>query len=133
MVRPIGLTFIICFGVNLLFKLLVRTHNNIVDIKKENENLTEGIKNIRIKIIIYFGLTSCILIFGWFYISSFCLVYNHTQLILFKCVIYSLAVTFVIPFLLCLLPASLIICALGDEKKDRKCLYEFSQVLSYLI
>ena len=133
MIRQLGLTFIICFGVNILFKFLIRTHNKIVDIKEEKENLKDGIKCIRCKLIVYFIITLCILILGWFYISSFCLVYNNTQLILFKCVLYSLAATFVYPFIICLLPTSLIICALSDEKKDRKCIYEFGKVLSYII
>ena len=132
MLRQLGLTFIICYGVNTLLKLLVRTDARIIDIKVENEKLDEGISTIKCKMIFYFIITMIIIIFGWFYISCFCFIYSHTQIILLKCAAYSLAVTFVYPFFLCLVPPLFRICALKAEKKDKKCLYEFSKLISYL-
>jgi hypothetical protein len=73
-----------------------------------------------------------IMIFGWFYISCFCAVYTNTQLILMKCAIYSFAATCVYPFFICLIPPLFRNCALGDDKKDKKCLYEFSKIISYI-
>ena len=132
MIRQLGLTFIICYGVNLLFKILIKTDNRIIDIKEENENIDDGISSIRCKIIFYFTFTMMIIIFGWFYISCFCAVYSHTQIILLKCGLYSLAVTFVYPFIFCLISPLIRISALSDEKRDKKCLYEFSKVISYI-
>ena len=132
MIRQLGLTFIICYGVNILLKILMRTDNRIIDIKEENEKLFEGISSIKCKMIFYFIITMIIIIFGWFYITCFCVIYSHTQIILLKCAAYSLAVTFVYPFFLCLVPPLFRICALKAEKKDKKCLYEFSKIISYL-
>lgn len=51
MIRPLGLTFIICFGVNLLFKPLIRSDRKVIRIKEEKDMLDEAIKSIRCKFI----------------------------------------------------------------------------------
>ncbi len=132
MIRQLGLTFIICYGVNIILKLLVRTDTRIIDIKEENEKLDESLSTMKCKMISYFIITMIIIIFGWFYITCFCFIYSHTQIILLKCAAYSLGVTFVYPFFLCLVPPLFRMCALKAEKKDKKLLYDFSKVISYL-
>ena len=132
MVRILGLTFIICWGVDFLFKLLARTDSMVIDIKKRHENLNEGLSGIRCKFLFYYIFILIISLFAWYYISCFCAVYSHTQLILFKSAIYSFAVSVVYPFFLCLIPPMFRNCALGDQNKESKCLYEFSKIISYI-
>ena len=132
MMRELGLTFIICYGLNLIFKILVRTDSKIIEIKQGNDNLLDGIDSIKCKFIFYFIFGILIIIFGWFYISCFCAVLHHSQIILIKCAIYTLAATFLYQIILGLISPSLRVCALRSESKDKKCLYEFSKVLSYI-
>ena len=132
MMRQLMLTFLICLGVNLIFKILMRTDNKIIEIKQENENIKDGISSIKCKFIFYFVFGNLILMFGWFYISCFCSVLNHTQIILIKCAAYSLAITFVYHFLICLLAPLFRVWALNSKNKDKKCLYEVSKILSFL-
>ena len=132
MMRQLMLTFLICIGVNLIFKILMRTDNKIIEIKQENENIKDGISSIKCKFIFYFVFANLILMFGWFYISCFCSVLSHTQIILIKCAAYSFGITFVYHFIICLVPPSFRIWALNSKEKDKKCLYEVSKILSFL-
>ena len=132
MMRQLMLTFLICLGVNLIFKILMRTDNKIIEIKQENENIKDGISSIKCKFIFYFVFGNLILMFGWFYISCFCSVLNHTQIILIKCAAYSFGITFAYQFVICLLAPSFRVWALNSKNKDKKCLYEVSKILSFL-
>ena len=132
MARQLILTFLINLGVNLIFKILMRTDNKIIEIKQENENFNDGLNSIKCKFIFYFVFGVIILMFGWFYISCFCAVLSHTQIILIECAAYSLLITFIYPFFFCLLSPSFRICALNSSKKDKKCLYEFSKILAFI-
>ena len=132
MIKPIGLTFIICFGINLLSKPLIRSDIKVIRIKEEKDMLNEAIKSIRLKFIFYFIISMIFIIFGWFYISCFCAVFNNTQIILFKCALYSFIANVIYPFIFCLLAIAVRRCAIGDQNKGKKCLYEFSKILSYI-
>jgi len=132
MMRQLMLTFLICLGVNLIFKILMRTDNKIIEIKQENENIKDGISSIKCKFIFYFVFGSLILMFGWFYICCFCSVLNHTQVILIKCATYSFGITFTYHFIICLLAPSFRVWALNSKNKDKKCLYEVSKIVSFL-
>ena len=132
MLRQLILTYLIILGINIIFKMLVRTDNKIIDIKQENDNVNDGLSSIKCKFIFYFIFGNLILMFGWFYISCFCAVLSHTQVILIKCAIYSLFIEFIFPFFFCLLSSSFRVCSLKSEKKNNKCLYEVSKILSFL-
>jgi hypothetical protein len=132
MIRQLAFTFLICLGINIIFKLLVKTDANIIDIKYGKKQFNEAKCRIKCKFIFYLIFGIIIIIFGWFYISSFCAIYSNTQIILIKCAGYSLAISFIYPFLTSLLSSSFRKCALISKNKDKKCLYEFSKILSYL-
>ena len=132
MMRQLMLTFLICLGVNLIFKILMRTDNKIIEIKQDNENIKDGISSIKCKFIFYFVFGNLILMFGWFYISCFCSVLNHTQIILIKCAAYSFGITFAYHFIICLIAPSFRVWSLNSKNKDKKCLYEVSKILSFL-
>ena len=127
MIRQLAFTFLICLGINIIFKLLVKTDGNIIDIKQGKKQLNEAKCRIKCKFIFYFIFCIIIIIFGWFYISCFCAVFHNTQIILIKCAGYSLAISFIYPFFTSLLFASFRKCALNSESKDKKCLYDFTK------
>ena len=133
MIRQLAFTFLICLGINILFKLLMRTDGNIIDIKHGKKQFNEAKCRIKCKLIFYFIFSIMIIIFGCLYISCFCAVFNNTQIILIKCAGYSLVVSFIYPFFTSLLSASFRKCALNSEIKNKKCLYDFSKILEYFI
>ena len=132
MVRQLALTFLICQGLNIIFKLLMITDNLILRMKYEKDSSDEGIYSIKCKLILYFILCLIIILFGWYYIGCFCAIYRHTQIILMKCAGYSLCISFVYQIFLSLLSPAFRKCAINSQTKDKKCLYEFSKILSYL-
>ena len=133
MIRQLAFTFLICLGINILFKLLMRTDGNIIDIKHGKKQFNEAKCRIKCKLIFYFIFSIMIIIFGCLYISCFCAVFNNKQIILIKCAGYSLVVSFIYPFFTSLLSASFRKCALNSEIKNKKCLYDFSKILEYFI
>ena len=72
------------------------------------------------------------LIFFWFYISSFCAVYQNTQIYLIKDTIINFALSVIYPFGICLIPGILRITSLNANKKDKNCVYIFSKILQLI-
>ena len=70
-----------------------------------------------------------LLIFFWFYISSFCSVYQNIQIYLIKDTIISFTLSLLYAFIICLISGIFIIPSLTVNKKDKKCLYIFSKIL----
>ena len=58
-------------------------------------------------------------------------VYRNTQFHLLKDTLISLAISFISPFIIYLLPGLFRIHALNDPKKKSECLYKFSLLLQY--
>ena len=56
-------------------------------------------------------------------------IYRNTQLHLLKDTLMSFVLSLIYPFALYLLPGIFRIPALSDEKKNKKCLYDFSKLL----
>jgi hypothetical protein len=72
------------------------------------------------------------MLFFWYFISCFCAVYKNTQLILIKDTLLSFALSMLYPFGLNLLPGIFRIPALRAERKDKNCLYKFSNLLAFI-
>jgi len=132
MIKPIVFTFLINLVINILLKVLIKSNNNVVDIKYEKQTFEEGLKAIRLKFLFYYVIGFIIMIFGWILISSFSAIFTNSQIKLIKCGGYTLTVNFVLQIIYCLIISSLRICSLNSERKQKKCLYVFSKVLTYL-
>ena len=100
-----------------------KTSKNII---KEGKNLW---KEIRIKFVLYFVISSILLIFFWYYISMFNAVLRNSQFYLIKDTLISFALILLYPFIIYLISASFRIIALSDNKKSRKYFYTLSQML----
>ena len=132
MIKPIVFTFLINLVINILLKVLIKSNNNVVDIKYEKQTFEEGLKAIRLKFLFYYVIGFIIMIFGWILISSFSAIFTNSQIKLIKCGGYTLTANFVLQIIYCLIISSLRICSLNSERKQKKCLYVFSKVLTYL-
>ena len=129
---------IITSVINMLLKNLSLSEKEILKIKQEKNitktvNISKNIeKCIKIKFIIFFLFSLILMLFFWYFISCFCAVYSNTQTILFKDTILSFGLSMLYPFGLNLLPGLARIPSLRSEKKDKKCLYFFSQILALI-
>ena len=114
------------------------SEKNIINLKenKEKENINEAFlktkKTLIIKFIFFYIFNFLLLIFFWFYISSFCAVYRNTQNYLIKDTIVSFSLSFLYPFGICLIPGIFRLLSLNAYKKDKKCIYIFSKILQLI-
>ena len=126
---------LISMVLNIIVKLLALSNDGIIELKqnKEKKDIDErGSKlecKLNIKFALYFIISFIFLLFFLYYISMFGAIYRNTQLHLLKDTLISLTLSLVYPFALYLLPGIFRIPALSDEKKNKKCLYNFSKLL----
>ena len=89
-------------------------------------------KNLKIKLIIFFVLSSLLMIFFWYFISCFCGVYMNTQVILIKDTLMSFGSSLIFPFILSFIPGCFRIPSLRS-KKNLKLLYKISSLTNLLL
>ena len=115
--------------IEILIGILSFTDKNIYEIRQLKEFSSEKInkifKKIKIKLIVYFVVTFIFFLFYWYLISSFCAVYNNTQIIYLKDFITSFCLGLLYPFLIQLCFAFLRIFSLRKNNKFRSLLYKF--------
>ena len=128
---------IISFAFNTLLKLLALSESDILtlkskkekkDIDKKEENLN---KKLQIKFVLYFIISTILLLLFWYYLSMFCAIYKNTQLHLIKDTLISFGLSFIYPFGINLLPGLFRIPSLSDKKGNRKYLYIISKILQF--
>ena len=124
--------------INIILKLLSLSEKNILQLKKEN-NMKVSLEHakiiencMKIKYTIFFILSYLLFFFCWYFISCFCGVYKNTQIILITDTFISFGLSMLYPFGLNLLPGMFRIPALRAKKKDKKCLYKFSSLVSLI-
>ena len=123
---------------NMIVKLLALSDDGIIEFKqnKEIQNVDErGSKlksKLKTKFVFYFLISYIFLLFSWYYVSMFGAIYRNTQLHLLKDTLMSFALSLIYPFGIYLLPGIFRITALSSEKKNRKCLYNFSKLLQII-
>jgi len=121
--------------IDIIIKNSVLSQRNILEIKHEkNEyNLKHKIiiviKCLIIKFVCFYIITFLLLILFWYYISCFSIVYKNTQKHLFINSLIGLLISFIYPFIFCLLPGILRIPSL---KWPGKFLYKISMIIQIL-
>ena len=124
--------------INMILKRLSLSERQIINIKLEKDFLRAQKKSkeinkcMKIKMAIFFILGFILMIFFWYFIVCFCAVYKNTQMILIKDTLISFALSMTYPFGLNLLPGMLRIPALRVQKKDKKCLYNVSNIIALI-
>ena len=129
---------IITTFLNSILKYLSLSENAIINLKSQ-DNIDYIIlkskqveKVLKIKIIFFYISSFIFMSFFWYFISCFCAVYKNTQSILIKDTLMSFVLSMIYPFGLCILPGIFRIHALRAPKKDKKCLYKFSNIVTML-
>ena len=135
---------IISSVLNIILKNLSLSQKKILELKSEisekhldftnSQTKSNQIKkSLKIKLIIFFILSSLLMIFFWYFISCFCGVYINTQTILFKDTFMSFGSSLVFPFILSLIPGCFRIPSLRAKKKNLKLLYKLSLLINLLL
>ena len=114
------------------------SESNILNFKQKKEkiNLDQNIKALnkilRIKFILYFIVSTILLLLFWYYLSMFCAIYRSTQYHLIKDTLISFGLSFIYPFGIYLLPGILRIPSLSNRKNKKEILYKISKLLQML-
>ena len=124
--------------INMILKNLSLSERDMLKIKQQKDvkitvELSKYIKRcIFIKFGIFIFISLLLMLFFWYFISCFCAVYNNTQIILFKDTLLSFGLSMLYPIGFSLIPGIFRIPSLRSEKKNKKCLYHFSQIIALL-
>ena len=122
--------------ISMIIKTLSLTQKNILEIKKETENINIKISNllqcIIMKFILFFILSFLFLVFFWYYLACFCAIYSNTQGHLIKDTLISLFLSMLYPLLIYLIPGCFRIMSLRAINKDKILLYKISQIVQLI-
>ena len=121
--------------IEVFLSYLSMTDKHIYQIKHVKDEkikkiiIFQNLKCIKLKLIGFFVFTFVFFAFYWYLISSFCAVYENTQVIFIKDSISTFFTESVYPFILYLIPSSLRILALKDVNKKRTFIYKLSEII----
>ena len=129
-------SFIVSHTVFTIIKYFSLSERNIYEIKREkninkaNDKIDKIKRCIIIKYILFFILSILVLLFFWYYLSSFGAVYQNTQFYLIKNILISFGFTMVYPFMVNLIPAIIRINSLKNI--NRETLYKISKIIQII-
>ena len=132
------ISFIISYIINIFIKYFSLSERNLAELKNEkmNKNLfskkTKVQRCLIIKYICYFIISFIFLIFFWYYLSSFCAVYQNSQVFVIKNTFISFIIGLIYPFFINLIPGIFRLYSLNNKKDERDCIYKFSQILQFV-
>ena len=105
----------------------IKQKDNIID----KSEIMKIFTFIKIKLFIFFILTFAFLIFYWYSMTSFCAVYENTQITFIKDSLLSFLLGILYPFIIYLIPATLRIISLRNAKSNLKCIYKLSDIIPF--
>ena len=82
-------------------------------------------------IVIFFIFTYIFFIFYWYSITSFCAVYENTQITFIKDSLLSFLFGILYPFIIYLIPSILRTISLRNPKSNLKCIYKLSDIIPF--
>ena len=122
--------------ITYLFELLALSDDILINFKEKQttiNNIDEKqkiIKFLKIKSILFFNIGIIVLLFFWYYLSSFCAVYYNTQKSLIKNILISYFTGLMYPFLFAFILSSIRISAL---RRKKICIYRINQIISFIV
>ena len=129
---------LVSMTINKLLKYLSLSQNSILELKREknrkemNDKSFQIEKSLKLKLLIYFALSLLLMLFYWYFISTFCAVYSNTQKILIKNTLISFGLSMIYPFGYALLPCFFRIPSLRNKNKDLEKMYRFSKLVALI-
>ena len=133
--RNIIYSNLICTVINIFVRFLSLTGKDISKIKfyEKNKNINSKVaslrKCIKIKFIFFYIVSFLFLLIFWYYVTCFCAVYPHTQLLLIKDTIISFVLSLIYPLGYYFIPGIFRITSLRSKRKNQECMYKISKLL----
>ena len=128
--------FIISHFINIVIKLVFLSERNILELKCQEtyikaSQIIDKIKRcIIIKYILFYILGILFLIIFWYYLSSFCAVYQNTQIFLIINTFICFGISLLFPFLINVIPSLMRNISLRSPNKEF--LYKISQYIQLI-
>ena len=123
--------------INLLVKTLALTEKSIIEIKSKSKKhiIDEKEKKriniiIKLKIILFYVISSLLYLFFWYYLGCFCSVYENTQTHLIKDTFMSFLLSMIYPVFINMIPGIFRISALKNKNSEN--LYKISKLLQLI-
>ena len=129
-------SFFISYIVSNLVKYLSLSERFIIEVKYQktyNDSLEKADKvkkSFIIKYICFFVISMLFIILFWYYLSSFCAVYQNTQIYLIENTLISFGISLLFPFIINLIPVIMRMISLSN--KDRQLLYRISSIIQFI-
>ena len=86
---------------------------------------------IKVKLTGFYIFTIIFFGFFWYTVSSFCAVYENTQIPFIKDSVFSLVLSIILPFFIYFFPTVFRVCALRNKRRNLVCLYKFSVIIPF--
>ena len=129
-------SFILSHIFYLLIQYIFLSEKSILEIKNEetSDKAADKVDDVRrcliIKYIIFYIIGTLLLIFCWYYLSSFGAVFQNSQIFLIKNSLISLGISFIYPFIINIIPGLLRNFSLTNG--DKEWLYKISQLIQFM-
>ncbi len=121
------ISFIISYFIISFIRYFSLSERFLIDLKNERDDIIQKTKRcLIIKYIIFYVLSFIFLTFFWFYLSSFCAIFQNTQIYIIKNTFISFGISILFPFIYELLPCVLRIYSL---KKRNEFIYKLSKII----
>ena len=136
LISYISYSFIIANTIFIIIKYFSLSEKNISELKYEKtkqdsyEKSYKVKKCLTIKYICFFCLSILFLSFFWYYLSSFCAVYQNTQIYLIKNILISFSFSLVYPFIINLIPGIFRIYSLKGS--GRNFIFKISKFIQFI-
>lgn len=131
-------SFVISHILYLVIKYNFLPEKKIVEIKDEAncEKANDKSEDIKrcfvIKYNCFYIIGFLFLIFCWYSLSSFGAVYQNTQQYLIKNTLTSIALSFIYPFIINIIPGIFRIAVLREPNKNKSCMYKISKAIQLI-
>ena len=122
----------------IIFKLLALSHNSIRSLKKEEtiEKAKEKsiciLRCVKFRISLYFILSLIFLVLLTIYIGSFCSIFENTQLLLIKNMVFSWVLSLIYPFFICIITSIFRVCSLRGRKRGYSFCFTINKILQMI-
>jgi hypothetical protein len=129
-------SFLISYFLCSVIKYLSLSERLIIEVKFQPTYEIAEVKSesVRRKFIIqnicFFSLSLIFLIFFWYYLSSFCAVYQNSQIYLIKNVFISFGLSLLFPFIFYIIPSIFRMISLKSRKM--KIIYIISRIIQFI-
>ena len=136
--KSIIFSFIFSYIINIFIKYFSLSERNLAELKNEKMNKKLFDKQIKvqrcliIKYICYFIISFIFLMFFWYYLSSFCAVYQNSQVYVIKNTFISFIIGLIYPFFINLFPGIFRLYSLNNKKVKKEFIYKISKFLQFL-